>query len=83
MTDKMINVGLIGAGYIAGWHAAALRLTPGARLAAVCDLSASAAEELAGAHGAPAFTDLDEMTASGAVEAVHILTPPDSHAALA
>lgn len=83
MVDKVINVGLIGAGYIAGWHAAALRLVPGVRLAAVCDLSASAAEGLADAHGARAFTDLDAMIASGVVEAVHILTPPDSHAALA
>ena len=83
MTHKTISVGLIGAGYIAGWHAAALRLTSGTRLAAVCDLSASAAEGLAAAYGARAFTDLDEMIASGEVEAVHILTPPDSHAALA
>ena len=83
MTNKTINVGLIGAGYIAGWHAAALKLTPGARLAAICDLSASAAEGLADAHGARAFTSLDEMIASGEVEAVHILTPPDRHAALA
>mgnify|MGYP005850543557 CR=1 FL=1 len=83
MTGKMINVGLIGAGYIAGWHAAALRLTPGVRLAAVCDLSASAAEALAGAYGARAFSSVDDLIASGAVEAVHILTPPDSHAVLA
>ncbi|MBS4010088.1 MAG: Gfo/Idh/MocA family oxidoreductase, partial [Roseovarius sp.] len=81
--SKAINVGLIGAGYIAGWHAEALKLTPGVRLAAVCDLSTSAAEALAAAHGARAFTALDDMIASGAVEAVHILTPPDSHAVLA
>lgn len=81
--SKAINVGLIGAGYIAGWHAEALKLTPGVRLAAVCDLSTSAAEALAAAHGARAFAALDDMIASGAVEAVHILTPPDSHAVLA
>ncbi|MGX0976004.1 putative dehydrogenase/nucleoside-diphosphate-sugar epimerase [Roseovarius sp. MBR-51] len=81
--SKVINVGLIGAGYIAGWHADALKLTPGVRLAAVCDLSASAAEGLAGAHGARAFSSVEDLIASGAVEAVHILTPPDSHAALA
>jgi len=83
MSDKVINVGLIGAGYIAGWHAEALKLVPGARLVAVCDLSASAAEGLAGAHGARAFSSVEDLIASGAVEAVHILTPPDSHAALA
>ncbi|MDZ7711571.1 MAG: NAD-dependent epimerase/dehydratase family protein [Roseovarius sp.] len=83
MADKVIKVGLIGAGYIAGWHAAALRLVPGVRLAAVCDLSASAAEALAAAHGARAFASVDDLIASGEVEAVHILTPPDSHANLA
>lgn len=83
MVDKLINVGLIGAGYIAGWHAEALKLTPSARLSAVCDLSASAAEALAAAHGARAFSALDDLIASRTVEAVHILTPPDSHAELA
>ncbi|MAU51534.1 MAG: oxidoreductase [Roseovarius sp.] len=83
MTGKTINVGLIGAGYIAGWHADALRLTPGVRLAAVCDLSRSAAEALAGAHGARAFGTLEEMIAAGGLHAVHVLTPPDSHAVLA
>lgn len=78
-----IKVGLIGAGYIAGWHADALRATPGVRLAAVCDLARGAAEGLASAHGARAFGSVEDMIASGTVEAVHILTPPQSHAALA
>lgn len=83
MVDDVINVGLIGAGYIAGWHAEALRLTSGVRVAAVCDLSVSAAEAVARAQGARAFSSVEDLIASGAIQAVHILTPPDSHAALA
>ncbi len=77
------RIGLIGAGYIATWHADALAATPGVRVTAVCDLSTSAAEALAGAHGAQAFGNLDDMLVAGVVDAVHILTPPDSHEALA
>ncbi|MGR3813640.1 MAG: NAD-dependent epimerase/dehydratase family protein [Cognatishimia activa] len=78
-----IRTALIGAGYIADWHAEGLKMTPGVELTAVCDLSKGAAEALAGAHGARAFGDLDEMLAAGVCDAVHILTPPDSHAFLA
>jgi len=38
-----LRVGLIGAGYIATWHADALRATPGVRVAAVCDTTLGAA----------------------------------------
>ena len=41
------RVGLIGAGYIATWHADALKATPGVRVAAVCDVSEGAARGLA------------------------------------
>ncbi|MWD30018.1 NAD-dependent epimerase/dehydratase family protein [Aquicoccus sp. SCR17] len=78
-----IRVGIIGAGYIAGWHAEALKLTPGARLTAVCDLSPGAAEALAGPNGARAFTSVEDMLAAEACDAVHILTPPQLHRALA
>jgi predicted dehydrogenase/uncharacterized protein YbjT (DUF2867 family) len=78
-----IRVAIIGAGYIADWHAEALKMTAGAQLTAVCDLSHSAAKALAEAHGVAAYTDLDEMIRADVCDAVHILTPPNSHAALA
>ena len=40
MTNKIEmprQIGLLGAGYIADWHAAALKTVPGVRLAAICD----------------------------------------------
>ncbi|WP_347268615.1 Gfo/Idh/MocA family oxidoreductase [Paracoccus sp. (in: a-proteobacteria)] len=78
-----LRIGIIGAGYIAQWHADAIRATPGARLVAVCDPARDAAEALASAHGIAAFTDLDQMIAARLCDVVHILTPPQLHRELA
>lgn len=83
MTKHPIKTAIIGAGYIADWHAEALKVTKGVELVAVCDLSRSSAEGFAERHGLVAYTDLDELLAAGVCDAVHILTPPDSHAFLA
>lgn len=78
-----MRTGIIGAGYIADWHGDALRQTGAAQLAAVCDVSQEAAQGLADAHGAAVFTSVEDMIAANAVDAVHICTPPQLHAALA
>jgi predicted dehydrogenase/nucleoside-diphosphate-sugar epimerase len=78
-----IRVGLIGAGYIATWHADALTATPGVRVAAICDVSEPAARGMAEAHGAQPFTSVEALIDSGTCDAVHILTPPHLHRPLA
>lgn len=78
-----IDIGLIGAGYIADWHAQAIRRTAGIRLAAVCDPSAGARDGFAARYGVPGFADVGALASSGLVQAVHVLTPPDSHHAVA
>lgn len=78
-----IRVALVGAGYIASWHADAIRATPGLRLVAVCDPARAAAEGLASGYGIAAFSDLDQMIDSDICDAVHILTPPHLHHDLA
>ncbi len=78
-----LRIGLIGAGYIAGWHAAALRAVPGMRLAAICDAAPAAASAMARACNVPAFDSVGAMIAAGAVDAVHVLTPPPTHASIA
>lgn len=83
MTTNTIKTAIIGAGYIADWHAQALQSTDDAELVAVCDRSASAAEAFAEAYGLVAYTDLDELLSMDVCDAVHILTPPSSHADLA
>ncbi len=77
--SKPVRVGLIGAGYIATWHADALKAEPNAQVTAVCDLSQGAAEALAGAIGARAFTSVESLIEAGVCDAVHVLTPPHLH----
>ncbi|MBO9478702.1 Gfo/Idh/MocA family oxidoreductase [Shimia sp. R11_0] len=81
--DRPIRAALLGAGYIADWHAAAISATPGVELVAVCDQSAAAAEALSQSYGITAYRDLEKMLAAGVADAVHIVTPPGTHRALA
>ncbi len=81
MSKAATRVALLGAGYIADWHAGALKRTPGVEISAVCDLSRNAADALAGRCGAArVFTSLDEMLDAGVADSVHVLTPPHIHA---
>ncbi|APZ52503.1 NAD-dependent epimerase/dehydratase family protein [Salipiger abyssi] len=81
--SEPIRVGLIGAGYIATWHADALKATPGVSVAAICDVSETAAKGMAEAYGAQPFTSVEALIESGICDAVHILTPPHLHKPLA
>lgn len=81
MTKTTVKVGLLGAGYISGWHAAALKRAQGVEISAVCDLSRGAAQTLADSCGAAnVYSSLDEMLGAGAVDCIHVLTPPHLHA---
>lgn len=83
MFKNPIRVGLIGAGYIATWHANALRATKGVALTSICDVSPAAASDFAGTYGIQAFNSIEDMAAADVCDAVHILTPPHIHANLA
>ncbi len=78
-----MRVGIVGAGYIASWHAGAVAAVKEAVLTGIADPDGGAASALAAAHGARAFGTLAEMAAAGVCDAVYILTPPDLHHALA
>ncbi len=80
-TDRRANIGFLGAGYIADWHAAALRTVPGTRLAAICDRDEDRARAFAARYGvARICTDLGTMLSEGQLDAIHVLLPPDLHA---
>lgn len=79
MSQNQIRCALVGAGYIAAWHAAAIASTRGMRVSTVCDTSSSAAEGLARSLGVKACTDLDELISDDLCDAVHVLTPPETH----
>jgi len=77
----MLNVGLLGAGRIAGVHATAITAHPGSRLAAVSDINAEAAAKLAAAYGAEARTT-DAILSDPKIDAVLIATSTDTHSDL-
>ncbi len=82
------RVGLLGTGYIASWHADALRAVKGTTLAAVCDRDEALARSFASRRGLPedrAFPSLEAMLQAPGpgLDAVHVLLPPDRHAAAA
>ncbi|WP_431297623.1 NAD-dependent epimerase/dehydratase family protein [Tabrizicola sp. BL-A-41-H6] len=83
MKNKPLRAGIVGAGYIATWHCDAIRALPGVELAAICDKSLGAAQALAASNGAQAYSDFETMISEAKLDAVHILTPPDSHRDLA
>lgn len=78
-----IRAGVVGAGYIAAWHAEALKSIPGVQMVAVCDTDTAAASALAAPYGAGVYANLDAMLAEGRLDAVHVLTPPHLHCAQA
>lgn len=77
----MLNVGLLGAGRIAGVHATAITTNPGSRLAAVSDYIPENAQSLAAKYGTTARTT-DEIIADPAIDAVLIATSTDTHSDL-
>jgi predicted dehydrogenase/nucleoside-diphosphate-sugar epimerase len=83
--EKTRRVALLGAGYIADWHAQCLRTVPGVELVAVCDLALGKAQALAAKFGIPqVYGSLAELLAAEhtdkvKLDAVHLLTPPDRH----
>ena len=76
-----VRFGLLGAGRIGKVHARAITGNPDARLVAVADAVAPAAEALAGQYGAEVRA-IDAIAAAGDVDAVVICTPTDTHADL-
>jgi predicted dehydrogenase len=88
--SRALRAAVVGLGGISAEHLSYLAgtTTMGAvgdrvALAAVCDLSPTAARYAAGTYRADAsFTDLDRLLDEVAPDVVHVLTPPASHQAL-
>lgn len=83
MKPPKIRVALVGCGRIAHVHAGYLRQVPEVEFVGACDLDPDARETFARRWQLPTFLDVDELLAAGQPDAVHIVTPPGSHAPLA
>lgn len=74
-----MRIGMFGAGRIGAVHATSVKLHPRAELAWVCDPFGDAAANLAGQHGATAFTDAEQALAVDGVDAVLICSATATH----
>lgn len=71
-----LNIGMIGAGGIAGAHLTNLATEREVRIAAICDIDAPKAEKLAAQYGAAAYADCRLMLQAEELDAVFVCTPP-------
>ena len=76
-----VNVGLVGLGLVCESHIKAYQAHPRARVAAVCDLDADRARQIADRYGIPrVYTDYARMLADPEIDTVDITTPTVLHA---
>jgi predicted dehydrogenase len=84
MRRTSLRVGIIGAGAVAELHLRALRKIPGADIVGILDAAPGKAESVAGRHGiAHHFDDPGSFYGEAKPEIVHVLTPPNTHEAVA
>src|SRR5258705_4865899 len=81
--SKKYNVAVIGYGWAATAHIAAINATSNAQVTAVWSSRTLDSAELSARHGSPikTFTDLAAMLASPDIHAVDITSYPNQHAA--
>lgn len=78
-----MKVGIIGCGRISQVHFSALRALPWIEVVGVCDANTEAAQNMAQRFGVEkVFTSVEELLTQAQPQAVHVLTPPPTHAAL-
>jgi len=77
---QTLRAGIVGAGWIGRRHAETLAGRDDVVLAAVCDVDAGRAAQVAGAGGARVFSDWREMLEAGGLDALWVCTPPRAHA---
>lgn len=77
----MLNVGVIGVGYLGQHHARIFAELDGVRMAAVADTDGERAGEIAAKYGCKAYTDYRKLLND--VDALSIVTPTTNHYAVA
>lgn len=82
MSSKRYNVGIIGYGWVATAHIAAINATPHAQVTAVCSSRPLNPAEVSARHGGTikCFTSVDEMLKDPDIHVVSICSYPQEHA---
>lgn len=81
---RPVRVAIVGLGRMGVAHAAVLAMLPGVEVVGVVDRQRAAARRLRGmGFRMPVLASLDALFARGAVDAVWVCTPPDTHLPIA
>jgi predicted dehydrogenase/nucleoside-diphosphate-sugar epimerase len=80
---RIFRVGLVGAGYVSNHHLRALRDLPFVKVVAICDCDHTRARQMAAKYGAAGVYGSVAEMAIAEPDVIHVLTPPESHCALA
>ena len=78
----MIRVGVVGVGKMGISHLSILGAHPDVEIAGVCDKSGYALSVIGKYSGFPTYSSVDAMLAEGALDALLLATPTQSHATL-
>ena len=78
-----VRAAIVGAGYIADFHALAIRKSRGVELVGVCDSNPKRAQSFAAVWGVPEVFDSVEALLEMKLNSIHLLVPPDRHHSLA
>lgn len=81
--ESKLRIAVVGAGYVAGHHLAALSRLDFVELVGLCDPNQEAANALAAKHKVGAVAASLDGLAHAKPHAVYVLTPPVSHFAIA
>ncbi|MFT3948966.1 MAG: Gfo/Idh/MocA family oxidoreductase [Agriterribacter sp.] len=76
---KIWNIGIIGAGMVADFHAKSIQHLPNAKLAGFCDNGSGRAKALAEKYNCAFFADYHAMLDSSNIDVVNIVTPSGTH----
>lgn len=76
---KPCNIGIIGAGMVADFHAKSIQSLPNARLTGICDNGSGRAKALAEKYDCTFFPDYHAMLHSSSIDIVNIVTPSGTH----
>src|SRR5436853_593360 len=81
---RPLRAGIVGTGYIAQFHARAIRAVSGVELISVCDANLRSAQSFAAKFGITnAYDSLAAMLRDEKLDSIHVLAPPDRHHSLA
>jgi predicted dehydrogenase len=79
-----MRAGVVGCGHVCHQHLRALRRLSGVEIVGVCDRDMARAVEMQKAHGVRrAFDSLNDLLDAASPDVVHVLTPPQTHRAIA